>query len=396
MIYRFLTNYVLRDAEYYPVITITGPRQSGKTTLARAIFPDYDYVSLEETDTRYFARDDPRGFLARFSGPIIIDEVQRAPDLLSYIQTEVDHNPSPGRFVLTGSQNLMLMEKVSQTLAGRSGILHLLPFSRAELEKHKQIEIRTPDDLFSNRQTGLDCWNIIHTGFYPPIHDRNVPPEIWLSDYVRTYVERDVRTLVNIGDLETFDRFIRLCAGRIGQLVNFSAIASDCGVSVDTARRWISVLKTSFILFLLPPHHRNFNKRIIKSSKLYFHDTGLACQLLGIRYEDQLFSHPLRGALFENYIMAEVVKSFYNQRLSPPIFFWRDQTGHEIDLIIEESGALFPVEIKSGSTVAGDMFRGLKWWTHLAGRTASSPTLVYGGVEAYVRDGITLRPWFSV
>lgn len=396
MIYRFLSKYALRDTEYYPVITITGPRQSGKTTLARATFPDHNYVSLEETDARFFASDDPRGFLARFNGPIIIDEVQRVPDLLSYIQTEVDQNPSPGRFVLTGSQNIMLMEKVSQTLAGRSGILHLLPFSRAELEKHKQVEMKTPSDLFSNRQTGLDCWNTIRTGFYPPIHDRNVPPEIWLSDYVRTYVERDVRTLINIGDLETFERFIRLCAGRIGQLVNFSAIASDCGISVDTARRWISVLKTSFILFFLPPHHRNFSKRIIKSSKLYFHDTGLACQLLGIRHEDQLFSHPLRGALFENYILAEVVKSFYNQRLAPPIFFWRDQTGHEIDLIIEESGALFPVEIKSGITVARDMFKGLKWWTYLAGRTAGSPTLVYGGNEAYVRDGIALRPWFSV
>ena len=396
MIHRFLSKYAQKDAEYYPVITITGPRQSGKTTLARATFPGYSYVSLEETDTRSFVRDDPRGFLARFRGPIIIDEVQRVPDLLPYIQTEVDKNPSAGRFVLTGSQNLMLMEKVSQTLAGRSGILHLLPFSRAELERQKQIELETPDDLFSNRQTGLDCWSTIRTGFYPPIHDRNVPPEIWLSDYVRTYVERDVRTLVNIGDLESFERFIRLCAGRIGQLVNFSAIASDCGVSVDTARRWISVLKTSFILFLLLPHHRNFNKRIIKSPKLYFHDTGLACQLLGVRDEDQLFSHPLRGALFENYIMAEVVKSFYNHRLAPPIYFWRDQTGHEIDLIIEDSGALYPVEIKSGSTAAGDVFRGLKWWTHLAGRKANSPTLVYGGVEAYERDGIALRPWFSV
>jgi len=396
MIYRFLTEYILRDAKYYPVITLTGPRQSGKTTLARTTFPDYDYVSLEETDTRFFARDDPRGFLARFSGPTIIDEVQRVPDLLSYIQTEVDHNSSPGRFVLTGSQNFMLMEKVSQTLSGRSGIFHLLPFSRAELEKQNQIEPKTLDNLFSNRKTGLDCWNIIRTGFYPPIHDRNVPPEIWLSDYVRTYVERDVRTLVNIGDLETFERFVRLCAGRIGQLINFSAIASDCGVSVDTTRRWISVLKTSFIIFLLLPHQRNFNKRIIKSPKLYFHDTGLACQLLGIRDEDQLFSHPLRGVLFENYILAEVVKSFYNHRISPPIFFWRDQTGHEIDLIIEESGTLLPVEIKSGSTVAGDMFNWLKWWIHLAGGTARSPTLIYGGMEAYVRDGIILRPWFSV
>jgi predicted AAA+ superfamily ATPase len=396
MIHRFLNTSLLRDITYYPIITLTGPRQSGKTTLARATFPSYNYVSLEETDTRLFANEDPRGFLNRLKEPTIIDEVQRVPDLLSYIQTEVDEKPTTGRFVLTGSQNLVLMEKVSQTLAGRTGILHLLPFSRAELEKQHQIDFKTPDTLFSNSETGLECWNIIYSGFYPPIHDRKIPPEIWLSDYSRTYVERDVRTLLNIGDLEIFERFIRLCAGRIGQLINFSSLASDCGISVDTARRWISVLKTSFIIFLLSPHYKNFNKRIIKSPKLYFHDTGLACQLLGIQNENQLFSHPLRGAFFENYIIAEVVKFFYNHRLSPPIYFWRDQTGHEIDLIVEDSNLLYPVEIKSGSTVASDMFNGLKWWTNLTGNSAASPMLIYSGGEAYVRDGITLRPWFSI
>jgi predicted AAA+ superfamily ATPase len=209
-------------------------------------------------------------------------------------------------------------------------------------------------------------------------------------------VERDVRTLVNIGDLETFDRFVKLCAGRIGQLLNYSSVATDCGVAVDTARRWISILKTSFIVFLLPPHHRNFNKRIIKSPKLYFHDTGLASLLLGIRNPDQLFAHPLRGSLFENYVLAEVVKAYLNHRRSPSIYFWRDQTGHEIDLLMEEGGVLYPVEIKSGSTVAADMFDGLKWWGRLAGQEGGSPTLVYGGLEAYVRQGINVCPWFSV
>ena len=396
MIPRLLTQYLLRDAKYYPVLSVTGPRQSGKTTLARAAFPEHIYVSLEETDVRLFAKEDPRGFLARYPGATVIDEVQRAPDLLSYIQTDVDRDPSPGRFVLTGSPNLMLMEKVSQSLAGRCGVLHLMPFSRAELERQKQDEPGNPGAIFSNRETRLDCWEIIRTGFYPPIHDRGIPPEIWLADYLRTYVERDVRTLVNIGDLETFERFVRLCAGRIGQLVNSSSLASDCGVAVDTARRWISILKTSFIIFLLPPHHRNFNKRVIKSPKLYFYDTGLACLLLGIRDAGQAFSHPLRGALFENYILAEVAKAYLNHRRSPPIFFWRDQTGHEIDLLIEEGSVLYPIEIKSGSTVAPDMLDSLKWWSELAGKTSRSPVLVYGGTEAYVRQGMAVRPWFSV
>ena len=396
MIPRLLRNYLLRDAGYYPVVTLTGPRQSGKTTLARAAFPDHAYVSLEETDMRAFAREDPRGFLERFPGPVVIDEAQRAPDLLSHLQSTVDRDPRPGRFVLTGSQHFLLMEAVSQTLAGRCGILHLLPFSRAELELQGQADPVSPSALFGNRETRLDGWTLIHSGGYPPIHDRAIPPDVWLSDYVRTYVERDVRTLLNVGDLETFERFLRLCAGRIGQIVNHSSLAMDCGVSVDTARRWLSVLKTSFVVFPLPPHHRNFNKRVIKSPKLYFFDTGLACHLLGIREAAQLDRHPLRGALFEGYVVAEVAKAYWNHRRTPPIHFWRDQTGHEIDLLIEEGGALYPVEIKSGATVVSDMFDGLRWWSRLAGPAAGGGTLVYGGAEAYDRSGVAVRPWFSV
>jgi hypothetical protein len=264
------------------------------------------------------------------------------------------------------------------------------------LEGQKQVEPSSPDKLFTNRKTKLDCWEIIRSGFYPPIHDRGIPPEVWLSDYVRTYVERDLRTLVNIGDLETFERFVKLCAGRVGQLLNYSSLASDCGVAVDTARRWISVLKTSFIAFTLPPHHRNFNKRVIKSPKLYFHDTGLACFMLGIRNQDQLFAHPLRGALFENYVVAEVVKAYFHHRVQSPVFFWRDQSGHEIDLLIEEGNVLHPVEIKSAGTVAGDMFQGLKWWANMAGQKKSTMTLAYGGSDFYTREGIAVRPWFSV
>jgi hypothetical protein len=270
------------------------------------------------------------------------------------------------------------------------------PFSRNELENQKQAAPGAVEKLFANRKSDLKCWELIRTGLYPPIHDRGVPPEIWLSDYVRTYVERDVRALANIGDLETFERFLKLCAGRVGQLTNYSALAADCGIAVDTARRWISILKTSFIVFLLPPHHRNFNKRVTKTPKLYFHDTGLACLLIGIRSTEQVFAHPLRGALFENYVIAEVGKAYFNHRRIPPIHFWRDQTGNEIDLLIEEGNALCPVEIKSGSTVAADMFAGLKRWMELAKEAARSPILVYGGGDSYTRQEVAVRPWYAV
>ena len=396
MIPRTLQEPLLRDARSYPVLTLTGPRQSGKTTLARAAFPSHAYVSLEETDFRSFAREDPRGFLTRFPGPVIVDEAQRVPDLLSYIQTAVDREPAPGRFVLTGSENFLLMEKVSQTLAGRCAVLHLLPFSRAELDLQGQAEPTSPEALFGSSGSRFDCWELIRSGDYPPIHDRAIPPEIWHSDYVRTYVERDVRSLVNVGDLETFERFLKLCAGRVGQLLNASALASDCGIAVDTARRWLSVLKTSFLVFLLPSHFRNFSKRVIKSPKLYFHDTGLACHLLGIRETEQLRTHPLRGALFENFVVAEVAKAYWHHRREPPIYFWRDQTGHEVDLVLDEAGVLHPVEIKSGATVSADTLAGLGWWRRLAGSEAGRPFLVHGGAESYERDGIGIRPWFAV
>jgi len=396
MLKRLLDIYLLRDARHYPVLTLTGPRQSGKTTLARATFPSHRYVSLEQLDQRGFAREDPLGFLAQFQGPVIIDEIQHVPDLLSYIQVAVDEDPSPGRFILTGSHNFLLMSRVSQTLAGRCGVLNLMPFSRAELEGQKQAEPDTAPALFSNRTTRLQLWQTLRTGFYPRIHDRQIPPEVWLADYIQTYIERDVRSLSNIGDLNAFERFLALCAGRAAQLLSYSGLASDCGISVDTARRWISVLKTSFIVFLLPPHHRNFNKRVVKSPKLYFYDTGLLCQLLGIRETDQIVSHPLRGAIFENYVVAEVAKAYLHHRRTPPLFFWRDRTGHEVDLLIEKATLLYPVEIKSGNTMSPDMLDGLLWWAKLAGLPPDAATLIYGGDDAFTRNKVAVRPWFSV
>jgi len=396
MITRTLGQYLQRDAQYYPILTLTGPRQSGKTTLAKSAFPEHAYVTLENTEPRLFARDNPIEFLQRYSGPVIIDEAQRAPDLFSYIQSAVDEDDFGGRFVLTGSQNFLLMERVSQSLAGRCGILHVLPFTRAELENQEQTAPDEPEGLFTNTASGFELWQTICRGYYPRIHDRGIPPDIWLPDYVQTYLQRDVRALVNIGDLERFERFLMLVAGRTGQLLNYSALADACGIAVDTAKRWISVLKTSFIVFLVQPHHRNFNKRIIKSPKLYFYDTGLVCHLLRIRTPEQAQLHPLRGALFENLIVAEVAKTYYHHRRRPPLYFWRDQTGHEIDLIVEDGDRLFPVEIKSGQTVAANMFDTLKWWCRQAGRPHNAATLVYGGNDFQTRDAMAVRPWFSI
>ncbi len=396
MIPRTLSHYLKKDALYYPVVTVTGPRQSGKTTLVKSTFPDYEFVSLEEIELRSFARDNPREFLNRYSEQVIIDEVQRVPDILAYLQSAVDEDDAAGRFILTGSHNLLLLGKVSQSLAGRTGILHLLPFSRSELELQIQQVPTGRKTLFNNDSTKLDLWKTVYKGFYPRIHDKNIPPNIWLADYVQTYLERDVRSLINIGDLERFERFLMLAAGRTGQLLNYSSLANDCGISVDTAKRWISVLKTSFVIFLLHPHHQNFNKRIIKSPKLFFYDTGLVCHLLRIRNPEQARTHPLRGALFENLIIAEVAKAYLHNRRRPPLFFWRDKTGHEVDLLIEEAGELFPVEIKSGQTIATDMFDSLKWWCRLADRSYDAAALVYGGDDFRTQDEIRVRPWFSV
>jgi uncharacterized protein len=396
MIKRTLFFYLKRDAGYYPILTVTGPRQSGKTTLVKAAFPSHEYVSLEEKDTRLFAMDDPRGFLDRYPGPVIIDEAQRAPDIFSYLQAAADRDAAPGRFILTGSQNFLLMEKVSQSLAGRTGILHLLPFERAELEGKHRVPPDNPGALFSSEPSSLDLWDTIYSGYYPRIHDSSIPPEVWLPDYIRTYIERDVRSLVNIGDLERFERFLSLVAGRTGQILNYSSLANDCGVALDTAKRWISVLKAGFIIFLLPPHHRNFNKRVIKSPKLYFYDTGLACHLLGIRNPVQARSHPLRGALFENLIIAEANKIYTHHRIKPPLYFWRDRTGHEIDLLLDDGGDLFPVEIKSGQTISPNMLNSLTWWCTQTGIPLNSATLVYGGRDSRNMHETAVRPWFSL
>lgn len=369
-------------AAEYPVIGITGPRQSGKTTLAQHAFADKTYLSLEDPDTRERAEADPRGFLDLHLEGAVFDEAQRCPALFSYLQGLVDEDPRPGRFVLTGSQQFGLLSRITQSLAGRIGLLHLLPFTCGEW-------YGTRDRSAAPR---LD--QVLFSGLYPAVHDRDLDPSRWFANYVQTYVERDVRQLINVRDLSAFQRFVRLCAGRTGQLLNLSGLAADCGVTHNTAAAWISILEASYLLFRLPPHHANFSKRLIKTPKLYFYDAGLAAWLLGIQSPEQLNTHSLRGALFETFVIGEVLKARYNRGLSAQqVYFWRDRSGNEIDLLLERGEQLQPVEIKSGQTLRDDHFAGLRRWLELAGARSSDPLLVYGGNESLTHTGIRATSW---
>ena len=394
MIPRHLENVLRDSAREYPVVTVTGPRQSGKTTLVRVAFSNHEYVSLEDYDNRTFALGDARGFLGQFSGNVIIDEAQRAPELFSYIQGIVDSEDKPGRFVLTGSQNFLLLHKITQSLAGRTAILHLLPFSRSELAGRKLCDLSNICRPGSRRVAiEGDLFQMLFKGFYPRIHDKHLSAPKWLRNYYSTYLERDVRDIANLGEMETFSRFVGLCAGRCGQLLNLSALANDCGISHSTARRWISILQASFVVTLLRPHHKNFNKRLIKSPKLYFLDTGLLCRLLRIRSPKDLRIHGSRGAVFESWVISEIIKNYYNRGLEADIYFWRESSGHEIDLVIEENNHLIAVEVKSGETISSDFFKDLRYWRELANDSASPAALVYGGNTSYTRENIAVKSW---
>lgn len=359
----------------YKAVAVIGPRQSGKTTLVRASFPDKAYVNLENPDIRRFALDDPRGFLSNYSDGAILDEVQRTPEIFSYLQPLLDENDTKGQFILTGSNNFLLQENISQSLAGRVGYLYLLPLSLQEIKERE-----------------LTADGFIFKGFYPALYNADIDISKYYDNFIRTYVERDVRLIRNITNLYTFERFMRLCAGRIGQLLNMNSIAIEVGVDNKTISSWLSVLEAGFVLFRLQPYHRSFNKRVVKMPKLYFYDTGLASALLGIENPQQLTLHPFRGALFENLIVTEFLKKRYNQGKRNDLFFWRDNVGNEVDLLIETADGLFPVEIKSGQTITDHFFKSMIAWFKISGMDRGY--VVYAGDTVQRRsNGITVVPF---
>lgn len=375
MIERTLTAKIIALAQKFQVITLTGPRQSGKTTLVRAAFPGLPYVSLEEPDIRQIALTDARGFLSNYPQGAILDEIQNVPDLFSYIQNLVDENRQV-QFILTGSSNFLLMERISQTLAGRTAVLHLLPFSFAELAPGPE-----PYE------------NLIFKGQYPRIYDRDIAPTDFYPAYIQTYVEKDVRLMKNIGDINAFIQFTRLCAGRIGQLLNYASLASDAGISPNTAKAWLSILESSYILYRLLPYHHNFNKRLVKSPKLYFYDTGVASSLLGIRADNQVNLHYMKGALFENLIINEFLKRSFHRGENRQPYFWQDNHAKEIDCLLVNGEKVTLVEIKSGKTMSTSYFDNLKYWRDLAALPKDQGYVVYGGEQSMLSNAGTFISW---
>lgn len=382
MISREITPALLKAACGYPVVALTGPRQSGKTTLSRLAFPDKTYMSLEDPDQLSFALEDPRRFLQGFPNGAILDEIQRAPALFSYIQGIVDEQRIPGFFILTGSQQFGLLAQISQTLAGRVALLELLPFSLSELT--------------SAGLGGEPLDHLLFRGQYPPLYDRDLSPVDWYGDYLRTYVERDVRQITAVQNLNSFQTFVRLCAGRIGQVLDVASLANDAGIAPNTASAWISVLEASYIVYRLTPHYRNFSKRLIKRPKLYFYDTGLAARLLGIRSSDEIRLHPLRGHLFECWIISEVFKWNVHYRQQLPLHFWRDHKGREVDLLVDLGTQVTAVEIKSGATINRDFFRNLDYYQGLAQDHLRQSFLIYAGEQQQSRSAGVVLPWRQI
>ena len=365
----------------FKAVAVVGPRQSGKTTLTRTTFPEKEYVSLENPDHRNFAQEDPRGFLAQYPKGAILDEAQRIPEIFSYLQQVLDESAESGQFILTGSNNFLLQQNIVQSLAGRIAYLYLLPFSIAELKSA---------DLLPH-----DINELMYKGSYPPVYTQNIPAEKWFPNYIRTYIERDVRLIKNITDLAAFGRFLKLCAGRTGQLLNRSSLGIEVGVDSKTIAAWIGILESSFIIHLLQPHHQNFNKRVVRMPKMYFYDTGLVCSLLGIQNEKQLNLHPLTGSLFENFIIIELIKKRFNAGEPGNLYFWRDNKGNEVDVIIDRDNKLFPIEIKAGQTITAAYFKSINYWNQLTANIEG--TVIYAGEKTQKRSsGITVIPWYKM
>lgn len=382
VIKRTLLEKVKQLSEKFPVISINGPRQSGKTTLAKLCFPGYNYVNLEMPDNRTFAREDPRLFLGSYKQGVIIDEIQYVPELFSYIQGIVDNNTTAGQFIITGSQNFLLMEKISQSLAGRVAVTVLLPFSMQELKAENLVPGEFQEMSFS--------------GFYPRIFDKNIDPVDFYPSYIQTYLERDVRNISNIQNLSTFKTFLEIAAGRTGQIINFTSLSNEIGVDQKTVKNWLSILEASYIVYFIRPWLKNYNKRLVKSPKLYFYDTGLVCSLLGIHRAEEITRHFLRGALFENLIFSEFMKLFYNNFRRPELFFWRDNTGNEIDCILKSGTKEKVIEIKSAKTISSDFFKGLNYYQKLSRLPSDNFFLFYGGTEKQIRSAATVFGWNQI
>ncbi|MDR2907133.1 MAG: ATP-binding protein [Bacteroidales bacterium] len=379
MVSRIITEKLHYLATKYPVLTLTGSRQCGKSTLLKSIFPNYRYVSLEDLDMRMMAKDDPRGFLENFGSKTIIDEAQYVPELFSYIQTKVDAQNEVGMYILSGSHNFLLLQNITQSLAGRTAVLKLAPFSISEL--------KTAGLLPQN----LNTW--LYTGGYPRIYDKQIEPTDFYPHYIQTYIDRDIRTIRDIANLSQFVRFLKLCAARVGQLINLSSLANDAEITVPTARAWLSLLESSYVLFLLKPYHNNFNKRLTKSPKLYFYDTGLVSSLLGLEHSDQLSTHYLRGELFENMVVSEIVKTHFFEGKEPQLYFWRDSNKHEVDLLIETGGQLQAIEIKSSATMKPDFFANLELFRSISGIKKENLSVVYGGDTDYTTQRGRFVSW---
>jgi predicted AAA+ superfamily ATPase len=363
MITRIAKEKLINLSNTFKCVAVTGARQSGKTTLVKEVFSSKPYVSLENIDTRQFALEDPRGFLSSYPNGAILDEVQRCPELFSYLQEILDNSTEKGLYILTGSNNFLLQENITQSLAGRVGFLNLLPFSIQELQDNNLAFDSVEEQLIN--------------GFYPPIYDQKIPVSDWCPNYIRTYIERDVRQIKNVTDLIVFERFIKLLAGRTGQEFNASSLAVETGVDVKTIQSWVGILESSFIIYLLKPHYNNFKKTIVKRPKIYFYDTALVCSLLGIQMVSHLETHPAKGAIFETMVVTEFVKNRTNKALPINLYYWRDKAGHEIDLIIDNAENLLPIEIKSGRTINTDFFKNLDYFKKITGFQNS--LLVYNG-----------------
>lgn len=379
MIQREAEKEIINLASHFKAVAVVGPRQSGKTTLVRMLFKDKEYVNFENPDIRLYAIEDPRGFLSNYPNGAVFDEAQRVPEIFSYLQQILDESSSNGLFIITGSNNFLLQENISQSLAGRVGYLNLLPLTLNEI---------------NDKESSIS--QILFKGCYPSLYNNTtIDATQWYSNYIRTYIERDVRLIKNITNLVTFERFLRLCAGRIGQLLNMNSMAVELGVDTKTIGAWISVLETSFVLFRLQPYHKNFNKRIVKMPKLYFYDTGLASALLGIQNSDQLDVHPFRGALFENMVVVDFLKARFNRAKTNNLYFWRDNVGNEVDLLLDNGLSITPIEIKSGQTVTNDYFKGILYWNKLT--QTEGGYVIYGGAMTQKRStAITVIPYHSV